>query len=52
MRIEPTKHHQSLLLFLCLLGLSLLTTACSSSSDECQSGYYRLDGVCVPSTTG
>ena len=40
MRIGSTKFRQSLLLFLCFLGLSLLVTACSSSSDE----------LCVPGT--
>jgi hypothetical protein len=50
MPIEPRKLRQSLYLFLCFLGLALLTSACSSSSDECPDGYYRLDGECVPTT--
>ncbi len=48
MRIESTKSSQSLLLFLCFLGLSLFTGACSSSSDECGSGYHLEEGSYVP----
>lgn len=51
MSIEPRKLRQSLYLFLCFLGLSLLTTACSSSGD-CADGYYRVDGNCVLVPTG
>jgi hypothetical protein len=51
MRIGSTKFRQSLLLFLCFIGLSLLVTACGSSSD-CGSGYEEIDGECVPITTG
>lgn len=52
MRVESTKHRQSLLLFLCFIGLSLLVSACSSSSDSCGSGFEDIDGECVPITTG
>jgi len=47
MPIELQKLRQSLYLFLCFLGLSLLVSACSSSSD-CSSGFEEIDGVCVP----
>ena len=45
MPIEPRKLRQSLYLFLCFLGLSVLVSACSSS--ECASGYEEIDGECV-----
>ncbi len=51
MPIEFRKLRQSLYLFLCFLGLSLLVSACGSSSD-CGSGFEDIDGECVPITTG